>query len=254
MNVRGLPSMIVNRLRRESIYNTAQYWDSKAEGFKGDAVSMWPNNHLNALYHREQLSLFERFLPEVKGRRILDAGCGTGRLSRYLAARGADVLGLDFSAKSIAIAESLSEDSNPRYQIGSIFDFEAVSPFDVVVSWGSVAVACRTRGELGTALSRFRRALGPEGRMLLLEPIHRGFLHRVLDLDLAGFVAETEGAGFEVLETEEVHYWPARLLLAYAALPERLTRAGYRAGQTLMRIAERGGDYKAIWARPAATR
>ena len=37
-------------------------------------------------------------LPAVAGARVLDLACGQGRMSRYLARRGADVLGVDVSA------------------------------------------------------------------------------------------------------------------------------------------------------------
>ena len=46
------------------------------------------------------------FLGSVRGRRILDAGCGGGYLSRLLARRGGTVDGVDVSAKLIATAEA----------------------------------------------------------------------------------------------------------------------------------------------------
>jgi ubiquinone/menaquinone biosynthesis C-methylase UbiE len=42
----------------------------------------------------------------LNGRRVLDVGCGTGRLAAYLAERhGADVCGVDPSAEMLAVAE-----------------------------------------------------------------------------------------------------------------------------------------------------
>ena len=46
---------------------------------------MWPNNHLNRLYHREQLSIIDALLPDVEGRTVLDIGCGIGRMAAGLA-------------------------------------------------------------------------------------------------------------------------------------------------------------------------
>jgi SAM-dependent methyltransferase len=45
-----------------------------------------------------------RLLGDVRGRRVLDAGCGTGYLSRKLALQGAHVVGIDVSPAMIAIA------------------------------------------------------------------------------------------------------------------------------------------------------
>jgi len=47
----------------------------------------------------------DRFLSYVrKGGKILDLGCGTGRLTRHLADRGFEVVGVDFSEEMLKIA------------------------------------------------------------------------------------------------------------------------------------------------------
>ena len=46
------------------------------------------------------------FAGDVSGSTVLDAGCGTGYLSRKLHARGAKVIGIDFSEEMIRIARS----------------------------------------------------------------------------------------------------------------------------------------------------
>jgi ubiquinone/menaquinone biosynthesis C-methylase UbiE len=51
-----------------------------------------------------------RLVGEVEGQRICDLACGEGRVARYLAARGADVLGIDTSARLLAIAASRRAD------------------------------------------------------------------------------------------------------------------------------------------------
>src|SRR6188508_3277987 len=45
-------------------------------------------------------------LGEVAGLRVLDAGCGSGYLSRILAERGAQVTGIDIAARLIALARA----------------------------------------------------------------------------------------------------------------------------------------------------
>src|SRR5438034_304302 len=50
---------------------------------------------------------------EVAGARICDLACGEGRVARYLADMGAHVVGIDLSAKLLAIARR-HEEAEPR--------------------------------------------------------------------------------------------------------------------------------------------
>ncbi|MBK8551234.1 MAG: class I SAM-dependent methyltransferase [Ignavibacteria bacterium] len=59
------------------------------------------NSH-NALYERPAtLSL----LPNVTGKKVLDAGCGPGKYSEWLVNKGADVTAIDYSDEMIKLAE-----------------------------------------------------------------------------------------------------------------------------------------------------
>jgi len=46
-------------------------------------------------------------LPAVTGERVLDIACGQGRMSRYLARLGADVVGVDISAAMLGKARAI---------------------------------------------------------------------------------------------------------------------------------------------------
>ncbi len=251
MRVSRLIDMFKNRMQRETLYCTAEYWDSKAVEHQGDSVSMWPNNHLNRYYQKEQFDLVRRLLPDVKGRAILDIGCGTGRNSRYFASRGATVLGIDFSGRAIEIARELSQGDNPTYRQQSIFDLAEREDYDIAVSWGTVAIACRNKSELLDAMKNIWRALRPGGTLLLCEPVHLGFLHRVLNMNLQDFIAVMRDAGFESLRVENLHFWPMRIALAYVSWPAFITSVGYRLGQGIMKMVrnQAWGDYKAILAK-----
>jgi 2-polyprenyl-3-methyl-5-hydroxy-6-metoxy-1,4-benzoquinol methylase len=50
-------------------------------------------------------------LPAVTGDRVLDIACGQGRMSRYLAMLGADVVGIDISAAMLAVARAAGPES-----------------------------------------------------------------------------------------------------------------------------------------------
>ena len=79
---------------------------------------------------------FKKLLPDFKGKRVLDLGCGYGWHSRYAAENGAtSVLGIDLSRKMLEKARSMTTDPRIQYQNTAIEDFET-SPesFEVVLS------------------------------------------------------------------------------------------------------------------------
>lgn len=81
-------------------------------------------------------ALFQ-LLPEVDGKRVLDAGCGEGYLSRKLARLGARVTGVDYSGEMLAIAGERTDPAlGIRYLHGNCehLDFLDAGSFDVVVS------------------------------------------------------------------------------------------------------------------------
>ncbi|WP_434612640.1 magnesium protoporphyrin IX methyltransferase [Tabrizicola sp. M-4] len=69
---------------------------------------------------RMRAIMLSRLPADLRGCRVLDAGCGTGLMTAELAARGADVVAVDISPQLIAIAEQrLTEDLRPRVTFAS---------------------------------------------------------------------------------------------------------------------------------------
>lgn len=252
MNVSNPVAMLRNRLRRAEIYCRPEYWNAKAETYAGHAISMWPNNNLNQHYVLEQERVLHKLLPDVADHDVLDVGCGTGRISRLLATWGARIVGFDFSEKSVAVARELSPGENPSYRVQSVFELDDVEQFDIALCWGVLTVACRTRDDLAQALRRIRASLRPNGTAAFLEPIHRGFLSRVLNLNLREFCEVLTESGFTVRHVEQMHFWPTRLMLAYVPWPRLITSPIYHLGQFLMRLPglRQLGDYKCVVASP----
>ena len=82
------------------------------------------------------------WLPQdLRGARVLDAGCGTGALSVALARRGADVLGVDVSPTLVDLAkERAPQDLGPglaTFAVGDMLD-PAHGRFDYVVAMDSL--------------------------------------------------------------------------------------------------------------------
>ena len=75
-------------------------------------------------------------LPDVKNKRVLDAGCGPGVYSEWLIERGAEVVAVDASLKMVELAKRrLGEAAEVRQaDLSKPLDFLGDSSFDVVLS------------------------------------------------------------------------------------------------------------------------
>ena len=75
---------------------------------------------------------------DLHGRRILDAGCGTGALAVEAAQRGAEVVAIDLSATLVKLAqERLPAGLNISFRVGDMLD-PALGRFDHVVGMDSL--------------------------------------------------------------------------------------------------------------------
>ncbi len=108
-----------------------------------------------------------------RGARILDAGCGTGRVGGHLAAAGHQVVGVDLDPELIDAARS--DHPGATWLVGDLAGLDLPAPgFDVVVCAGNVMtfVAPSTRVEI---LRRFGRHLAPGGRAVVGFGAGRGY-------------------------------------------------------------------------------
>ncbi len=100
-------------------------------------------------------------LPEdLRGARVLDAGCGTGAGAAALAARGAEVVAIDISPKLVGIAEArLPEGLRGRvdFRAGDMLD-PALGTFDAVLAMDSLIYY--TRPDLEAALTELSARAG----------------------------------------------------------------------------------------------
>ncbi|ORA32876.1 class I SAM-dependent methyltransferase [Mycobacterium aquaticum] len=126
-----------------------------------------------------------------RGARILDAGCGPGRLGGYLAEAGHTVVGVDVDPALIAAAEQ--DHPGPRWLVGDLAELDLPSrgipePFDIIVSAGNVMtfLAPSTRVQV---LGRLRAHLDDSGRAVI------GF-GSGRDYEFSQFFDDAAAAGF----------------------------------------------------------
>ncbi|AZZ83781.1 SAM-dependent methyltransferase [Gordonia alkanivorans] len=105
----------------------------------------------------------------ARGSRILDAGCGPGRVGGYLAEVGHDVVGVDVDPVLIEAAEE--DHPGPRWLVGDLAELDLPAhgieePFDIIVSAGNV-MAFLAPSTRVTVLERLRAHLREDGRAVL---------------------------------------------------------------------------------------
>lgn len=94
-------------------------------------------------------------------RRVLDGGCGTGRVGIELARRGIAVLGVDADADMVAAARAKAPEI--EWVHADLADLDRPERFDVVVLAGNVVPYATRRAELVAACARH---LAPGGRLV----------------------------------------------------------------------------------------
>ncbi|WP_405102617.1 class I SAM-dependent methyltransferase [Micromonospora sp. NBC_01412] len=136
---------------------TTTDYDNFADAYSAENES----GLFNAYYERPAML---RLAGNVSGRRILDAGCGSGPLSAELRAKGAVVTGFDVSAAMVDLArQRLGEDADLH-----VADLSAPLPFadaefdDVVAS-----LVLHYLEDWSGPLAELRRVLKPGGRLIL---------------------------------------------------------------------------------------
>jgi SAM-dependent methyltransferase len=232
------------RRARRGLYGGASYWDARASARRGMARSMWPSNAFNVLWDERQRALLERALGDLSGRRVLDVGCGTGRISCWLAEhQGArQVVGVDFSQATVDAARSeagaLATSGLVRYERGDVLeglDALGVGSFDDAIVLGCLSVACDGRATLERALENVSRLVRMGGRVLLLEPIHRSpLLRRVVGLGIEEWIACANRAGLVLTHADRMGFVPVRLVFSVRDLPRAVVAPAFHAGERLL--------------------
>lgn len=129
--------------------------------------------------------------------RVLDAGCGTGRLGAALHARGHDVVGVDVDP--VLVEEARQARPGPRWEVADLATLDLDQVFDVVVTAGNVMVFVAPGSER-TVVGRLAAHVADGGALVLGFRTDRDYSLEALDADLAhaGFAVEQRFATWDL--------------------------------------------------------
>lgn len=112
-----------------------------------------------------EADLVTGLLDEDGGERVLDAGCGTGRVAIELAARGFSVVGVDADERMLEAARRKAPELKWLHADLAAPDDRLGEDFDVVVLAGNVMIFVRP-GTEGAVLSGLSTRLRPGGLLV----------------------------------------------------------------------------------------
>jgi len=137
-----------------------------------------------------EADLVDGLLDEIGGSRVLDAGCGTGRVAIELATRGVEVLGADVNPSMLA--EARRKAPHITWVHSDIADLDLGRVFDVVVMAGNVPLFT-PEDKRAALVAGCARHVAPDGVLIAGFQLGR-------EVDLADYDAYCAAAGLELAE------------------------------------------------------
>lgn len=209
----------------------------------------------NRLIDRAQKRALGRALGSVAGQDVLDLGCGVGRLTGWLADRGARAVGVDPSPEMVEAAKLRVPTARFLVAGAEQLPFDDAS-HDVVMSVGVLQYLAGSPDQLRRALAEAARVLRPSGRVAAIEQVHDGGLPRGASVE--DYEDALRSAGLEVRSGSVVRAAPSVILgecgrrpflARLPGLPALLEREGRRAARTPL-TGGRYADYLMVATKP----
>jgi SAM-dependent methyltransferase len=122
----------------------------------------------------EDIPFYAQQANSVNGK-VLEIGCGTGRLYLELLEDGHDVYGIDNSQDQLNVLKSHGENRNlePQVHCMDMRHFDLDEQFDLVIVPFNTFSHNTTRGDQFQCLEQIRRHLSPDGKAVLDMPLPR---------------------------------------------------------------------------------
>ena len=164
------------------MHETESFFDNQAEGWS----KLYDEDSRFRRRFERIARLIERVLPSSPAR-VLDAGCGAGVFSRFLASRGYNVTAFDASPEMIERAREISSSSAPtpiegggwgvvEFQNSTIENFDSpAESFDAILSLSMLEYV----DDDEAAIEKFHRLLKKDGILIVSVPNRRGILRKI---------------------------------------------------------------------------
>jgi 2-polyprenyl-3-methyl-5-hydroxy-6-metoxy-1,4-benzoquinol methylase len=228
---------------------SSQYWEARASRFatQGSGLAAVCSYGMPAFYNTcidvcQRLAL-RKWIQVTPGMEVLDVGCGVGRWSVDMAARGARVTGVDLSETMLVEARRRAEEAGVaarcRFMQQDLAALDTGRQYSLVLGV-TVLQHILDPARLAEAVSRLADHLHPGGRMVLLEVAPTRSNERC---DTPAFRARTLDTYLDLLRVNGlilrtltgVDPMPLRILLLpyYQRLPRPLATAGLAAATAL---------------------
>ncbi|MDN3354519.1 class I SAM-dependent methyltransferase [Actinomadura sp. DC4] len=131
------------------------------------------------------------------GARVLDAGCGTGRVAIRLAELGYDCVGVDLDASMLAVARK--EAPGLPWIQADLAELDPAADFDLVVAAGNI-FPLLAAGTEATVVGRLTSALRPGGLLVAGFGLDQAHLPVPPSITLPEYDAYCAGAGLTFVD------------------------------------------------------
>ncbi len=140
-----------------------QYWNDYASRFKNRSLA--EVYELRPPYPDETYRILLGLLEESRGR-VLDVGCGTGKIARALVDHVNGIDAVDFSEEMIRVGKSLANGDHPnlRWINGPVENVRLYPPYDMVTAGASIHWM-----EWNIVFSRFKEVLTTDGYLVIID-------------------------------------------------------------------------------------
>lgn len=118
-------------------------------------------------YNEQRSEVIYKILKRAKSQRVLDVGCGLGKVTVHLSKKGLDVSGIDVSSRLISLAREKAAKNKVKvyFEVSRLEEFDPKEKFDAVLFAG---VLEHIEDDVGM-MREAKRLLKPDGKIVITD-------------------------------------------------------------------------------------